>query len=72
MVSVAAKLLHKWFRDEDLGMCRVLRFTGVKGKKGAMEPVLEYAYVDEGGKVVKEKSSFAEVKKWVQADTTNL
>ena len=68
----AAKRIHKWFNDDELGMCRVVGMAGATNVNGDKESVMLYTHVDNEGNVVQESSSLPEVKKWVNADTTNL
>jgi hypothetical protein len=63
--------MFRWFEDEDLGMCRVIRFGGHR-HDGKMEPVMHYSYLDAEGKTHTEKSSLEEVEKWVRAEKSNL
>ena len=66
--------MHKWFKDPQLGMCRVISFTGFKNKNTKkFEPVLFYNYRNAGaGRFEEECSSLVEVAKWVRACKTNL
>ena len=72
VVNNAAKLINKWFDDDELGMCRVVGMAGSDNIHGVKEPVMLYTHVDKEGNVVQESSSLPEVKTWVNADTTNL
>jgi hypothetical protein len=62
-VNAAAKLIHKWFHDSELGMCRVVRMGGALNSRGSTEPVMFYTHVNEEGKVEEDSSSLPEVKR---------
>ena len=71
-VNSAAKLVHRWFLDYEVGMCRVTRLGGAQNFRDELEPVMHYEYMDITGNAVEESSSLYEVRKWVKADKSNL
>jgi hypothetical protein len=71
VVNLAASLLHKWFDDDELGLCRVVDFGGKPDQDGIMQPVLHYAHLDGDG-VVEDTSTVEEVAAWVADNITNL
>ena len=72
VVNEAARLMHAWFNDKDLGMCRVVELGGFKKPDGEIEPVLYYDYFDENGEVETDKSTLIEVAEWVEKEKTNI
>ena len=72
IVDAGAELLHKWFEDEELGMCRAVEFGMVDNNEGEKEPIMWYTHVDAESDEHGSSSSLVEVKDWVNADTTNI
>ena len=73
IVAKAASLMNRWWEDEELGMCRVVKFGGSNVKTGKMEPVLFYTHViPETGVIEEEWSSLPEVMSWVKECDTNM
>ena len=72
IVNEAARLMHAWFNDKEMGMCRVVEFGGFKKKDGTMEPVMYYDYFDANGEVETDSSTLIEVAEWVEKDKTNI
>ena len=72
IVDAGAALLHRWFNDEELGMCRVVEFGGIYNNEGTLEPIMWYTHLDEDGDEHRENSSLVEVKQWVADDDTNI
>ena len=73
IVDKAASIMHRWFKDDELGMCRVVKLGGHKRTGERMGPVLFYQYVDkQTGDIGEEFSSIEEVVTWVEACPTNI
>ena len=72
IVDAGAALLHRWFEDDELGMCRVVEFGGISNNEGTLEPIMWCTHVDEDGDEHRENSSLVEVKQWVQEDEPNI
>ena len=73
VVNEAAKAMHRWFRDEELEMCRVFKFSGAKNENSDdIEPVLWYRHKNAGGGSAEEYSSLVEVIDWVKACASNV
>jgi alkylated DNA nucleotide flippase Atl1 len=74
VVDRAAHLMHRWFEDEELGWCRVVKLEGaVVVQNGAPEATMVYTYLDEDGvEMPPESSSLEEVEKWVAEETSNI
>jgi hypothetical protein len=77
VVDIAAALMHKWFYDEDLGMCRVVKLGGVMRPNDVtgveeMKATLTYEHVLDDGSIDRNTSSLSEVKEWVDKEKSNL
>jgi hypothetical protein len=77
VLDIVAALMYKWFADEDLGMCRVVKLGGVTRRNDItgvdeMKATLTYEHVLDNGKVDTNTSSLSEVKEWVDKEQSNL
>ena len=72
IVNAAADLMHKHFKTEEVGWCRVFEFGGFKHPDGKMEPIMYYVSLDENGEEEVHNSSLVEVAEWVAAEPTNV
>jgi hypothetical protein len=60
-VKKASQMISRWFNDEELGWCRVVRLGGHLNAEQEMEPILHYTYMEADGTIVEHSSSLAEV-----------
>ena len=73
IVNEAFSVMHKWFVDKELGVCRVTDFSGWQNSKGTIEPMLFYKYmVKETGTFKEEFSTVVEVAEWVRKCDSNV
>jgi hypothetical protein len=74
VVDKAASVINRWWRDEELGMCRAVRFGGHRNEvTNRMEPVMHYAHVNaDTGEIEDETSTLVEVLEWVEGCTSNI
>ena len=72
IVDAAAALMHRWFNDDTLGWCRVVKFGALTKRGGKKEPLMYYTYLRGGSVPTTESSSLHEVSKWVAAEGSNV
>ena len=74
IVDKAATIINRWWKDDELGMCRAVKFGGHRNEvTGRMEPVMHYTHVNEDtGDIEDEVSTLVEVLDWVKACPSNI
>ena len=72
IVETVALLLHRWFKDEKLGWCRVVDFGTFMNKNNEKETLVYYTYLDSDNETVRESSSLFEVLDWVASEPSNI